>query len=101
MKKYYLANSHEKARKIIEFKGSESTALVRDILISEIMTLYENNIQPITITNQRLSKEELQKNYHGYNYLPFTKESSFYCMWKIILKNKLKAKICKVQDNYN
>ena len=89
-----FANSHEEARKMIEFKGSQSMALVLDIFISEIIALYEKNIQPITVSDQLLSKEELQKIYNGYNYLPFTKKvEQFLLHVDNYFKDKLKAKI--------
>ena len=94
-----FTNSHERTRKIIEFKGSQSMALVLDIFISEIIALYKNNIQPITITDQILSKEELQKIYNGYNYLPFTKKvEQFILHVENHFKDKLKAKVEEVKE---
>ena len=73
--KILFTKDHEKARQIIEFKGSESFAVILDIFITELKERYENNIKPITVLiDEQLSKEELSKIYNGYSYLPFVKK---------------------------
>ncbi|WP_243387619.1 HelD family protein [Bacillus kexueae] len=64
-------DQQELERKRVEFKGSESLALLLDIFIEEMKSQYEHRFTPIVIFDERLDKEKLKKIFDGYSYLPF------------------------------
>ncbi|MGX1901614.1 HelD family protein [Thermolongibacillus altinsuensis] len=95
-------------RKRIEFKGSELLALLLDIFVEEMKKQYENRIQPITIFDERLDKEQfldkeqLKKILDGYSYLPFGKRvERFLQHVENHFKNLMENKIDEITKQYD
>jgi DNA helicase II / ATP-dependent DNA helicase PcrA len=97
-----LFNRKNETKQIIEFKGSETFVLILDIFINELKDQYESRIQPVTILNEYLSKEELLTVYNGYKYLPFTKKvERFQQHVDNHYRRIADAKIKEIQEQYD
>jgi DNA helicase II / ATP-dependent DNA helicase PcrA len=70
--------------------------------VNDLKNQYESRIQPITILNKYLSKEELLNIYNGYKYLPFAKKvERFQQHVDNHYRRIADAKIKEIQEHYD